>query len=76
MASAQECVLQPRKFERDHDQNDQERRPGAAQSRVQQGQVSRARHLLIGPFLPRTTRLFELCKTRGLGNKSDPFQGR
>ena len=66
MASVQECALQPRKFEH-RDQNDQERRGRAAQSRVHQGQVSRARHVLELPLLPRTTRFFDLCKTRGFG---------
>ena len=65
MASAQECVLQPRKFERDHGQKDQERRGRAAQSRVQQGQVSRARHVLIGaPLAPKNDETLRALQDR------------
>ena len=73
IASAQECVLQPRKIERDQIvHNEQERRGRAAQSRVQQGQVSRARHELTGaPLAPKNDETF-----RGLQDRRPQEQAR
>ena len=66
VSSAQECVLHARKPDREHNaQSEQERRGRAAQSRVQQGQASRARHELTGaPIAPKNDKTYRASQDR------------
>ena len=66
ISSGQECMSRPRGSERAHPVlNEKERRGRAAQSRVQQGQVSRARHELTGaPLAPKNEHTYRELQDR------------
>ena len=65
ISSAQECVLARKPVLEHNVQSEQERRGWAAQSRVQQGQVSRARHELTGaPLAPKNDETYRALQDR------------
>ena len=64
ISSGQECVARPRTEGTHPILDEQERRGRAAQSRIQQGQVSRARHELTGTPLPKNEQTFRELRDR------------
>ena len=77
VSSGQECMSRPRESERTHPVlNEQERRGRAAQSRVQQGQVSRARHELTGaPLVSKNEQTFREMQDRRPREQVRPKRG-
>ena len=61
-------------FRQPLDEDEKSRRGAAAQSRVERGQVSRARHELIGaPLAPQTTATLDDLRARRSQESSSPI---